>query len=176
MTDLIRQPSGCCLVPTGCPVDEAGSNESEAISVTSGARRNAVSDVSWQTTVLEAGRVLAEQITEQQFEKDIDFSTEAIAPRVARESYGRLEEAHKNSSKVINCELAALRATEPSVGEGRVPARDDRSLEDELLTHVRTCRDIPATKMGDDGEVDEARVHSLPDFSSLKSWALQRQP
>ena len=105
MADLIRQPSGCCLVPTGCPVDEADSNESEAISVTSGARTNAVSDVSWQTPVLEAGRVLAEQITKQQlpFEKDIDFSTEAITPRVTRESYGRLEEAHKYSSKVINC-------------------------------------------------------------------------
>ena len=118
MADLIRHPSGCCLVPTGCLVDEAGSNECEAISVTSGARRNAVSDVSWQTPVLEAGRVLAEQIIEQQvsFEKDIDFSTEAITPQVTRESYGRLEEAHKYSSKVINCELAALQATEPSVG------------------------------------------------------------
>ena len=47
MTDLPRQPSDCCLVPTGCLVDEAGSNECEAIlSVTSEARRNAVSDVS----------------------------------------------------------------------------------------------------------------------------------
>ena len=31
ITDLPRQPSGCCLVSTGCPVDEAGSNECEAI-------------------------------------------------------------------------------------------------------------------------------------------------
>ena len=31
IADLPRQPSGCCLVPTGCPVDEAGSNECEAI-------------------------------------------------------------------------------------------------------------------------------------------------
>ena len=68
-----------------------------------------------------------------------------------------------------------MQATEPSVGEERVPvefdsitsfsrqqnqstvgrdrARDDRSLEDELLTHVRTCRRIPATIRGDDGEV-----------------------
>ena len=83
MADLPRQPSGCCLVPSGCPVDEAGSNECEAISVTSEARRNAVSDVSWQTPALEAGRVLAEQITEHQlpFEKDFDFSTEALTPR-----------------------------------------------------------------------------------------------
>ena len=64
MTNLRRQRSDCCLVPTGCPVDEASSNESEAISVTSEARRNAVSDVSWQTPALEVGRVLAEQITE----------------------------------------------------------------------------------------------------------------
>ena len=143
--------------------------------MTSVARRNAVSDASWQTPTLEAGRVLAEQITEQQlpFEKDIDFSTEAITSRVTRESYGRLEEAHKYSSKVINCELAVLQATEPSVDDGRVPvesdaissfsrqqnqstvgrdpAWDDRSLEDELLTHVRTCRRIPATVRGDDG-------------------------
>ena len=47
MTDLPRQPSGCCLVPTGCPVDETGSNECEAISVTTEVRRT-VSDVSWQ--------------------------------------------------------------------------------------------------------------------------------
>ena len=86
LVDLPRQLSGCCLVPTGCPVDEVGSNECEAISVTSGARRNAVSDVSWQTPALEAGGVLAEQITEQQlpFEKDIDFSSEAITLRVTR--------------------------------------------------------------------------------------------
>ena len=58
--DLPRQPSGCCLVPTGCPVDEAGWNECEAtLSVTSEARRNAVSDVSWQPPTLKAGRVLA---------------------------------------------------------------------------------------------------------------------
>ena len=46
-----------------------------------------------------------------------------------------------------------MQATEPSVGDGRDPARDDRSLGDELLTHVRTCRRIPATIRGDDGEV-----------------------
>ena len=160
------------------PTTEAGSNEGEAIlSVTSEARRNAVSDVSWQPPTLEAGRVLAEQITEQQlqFEKDIDFSAETITPRVARESYGRLEKAHHYSSKVINCELAALQATEPSVGDGRVPvefdvissfsrqqnqstvgrdpARNDRSLEGEQLAHVRTCRRTPATIRGDDEEI-----------------------
>ena len=87
MVDLRRQPSDCCLVPTGYPVDEAGSNECEVISVTSEAQRNAVSDVSWQTPALEAGRVLAEEITEQQlpFEKNINFSTEEITPRVTRE-------------------------------------------------------------------------------------------
>ena len=97
----------CCLVQTGCPVDEVGSNECKAIlSMTSEARRNAVSDVSWQPPTLEAGRVLAGQNTEQQllFEKDIDFNTEAITPRVTRESYGRLEDAHQYSYKVINCE------------------------------------------------------------------------
>ena len=132
MADLPRQLSGCCLVPTGCPVDETGSNEREAIlSVTSEARRTAVSDVSWQPPALEAGRVLAEQITEQlteqllPFEKDIDFSAEALTPRVMRESYGRLEEAHQYSSKLINCELAAFQATELSVGDGRVPVESD---------------------------------------------------
>ena len=92
-----------------------------------------------------------------------------------RDSYGRLEEAHQYSSKVINFELAALQATEPSVDDGRVPiesnamssfsrqqnqsivgrdpARDDRSLKDEQLTHVKTCRRTPATIRGDDGEV-----------------------
>ena len=67
MADFPRQPSGCCLVPTGCPFDEGGSNECEAIlSGTSESRRNVVSDVSWQPPALEAGRVLAEQITDQQ--------------------------------------------------------------------------------------------------------------
>ena len=69
-----------------------------------------------------------------------------------------------------------MQATESSVGEGRVPdefdaissfirqqhqstvrrdpARDDSSMEDEILTHMRTCRNIPATITGDDGEVE----------------------
>ena len=49
IADLPRQTSDCCLVLTGCPVDEAGSNEYEEIlSVTSEAQINAESDVSWQ--------------------------------------------------------------------------------------------------------------------------------
>ena len=81
---------------------------------------------------MEAGKVLAsqsitQQITEQQlpFKKDDNLSTEAITPRVMRESFGRLGEAHQYSSEVINCELAASQATEPSVDNGRVLAESD---------------------------------------------------
>ena len=50
IADLPRQPSGSCLVPTGCPVDGADSHECEAVSlVTSEAREKADSDASWQT-------------------------------------------------------------------------------------------------------------------------------
>ena len=70
-----------------------------------------------------------------------------------RKSYGRLEEAHKYSSKAINCEFPAFQASELSIGDGRDPARDDRSLEDELLPQVKTCRRIPATIRGDNREV-----------------------
>ena len=44
---------------------------------------------------------------------------------MTRESYGPLEKAHQYSSKVIICELAALQATEPSVGDGRDSVESD---------------------------------------------------
>ena len=103
IADLLRQPSGSSLVPTGCPVEETDSNECEAIlSVKSEARGDAYSDVSWQAPTLEACRVLTrhsitEQMTEQQFpfNNDIDISSEAITPPVTRESHGRLDEVHQ---------------------------------------------------------------------------------
>ena len=61
-----------------------------------------------------------------------------------------------------------MQATEPSVGDGRDPARDDRSLEDELLTYVRTCRRIPATIRGDDAEVGDTGA-LLPGFQQSET-------
>ena len=97
-----------------------------------------------------------------------------------RGSFGHVEEAHQYSSEVINCELAALQATEPSVGNGRVsvesdatssfgrqqsysavgrdPARDDRSFENEQIAHLITCRCTSAIIRGDDREVGGRRA------------------
>ena len=87
--------------------------------------------------------------------------------------------------------------TEPSVGDGRVPiasnamfsfsrqqnqstvgrdqARDDRSLKDEQLTHVRTCRRTPAIIRGDDEEVGGTGA-LFTGFQQSETLGYRRQP
>ena len=108
IADMLGQPSVCCLFSTGCPVSRTDSHESEAVlSVTSVARRDAVSDSSRQPP----SQQLAFIYTNIQLE---------AKPPVAAESIERLETAHQCSPDVIDCELAASQAASQSDGSGRV--------------------------------------------------------